>query len=161
MSHDVNTSNAGPTSATVSPAKLRILLACGVKDYDGMAGKATDLPAWSPEGLAAMGLSRRPSIGNWSSPVSQSRPGRWRRHCTPGGLAHRTACRSSLTARTPNPGMCSPVTGSWMRPLRPGDEIAGRLAGCTAPEHVVANSYADVRPIVESAAEVSVSDERR
>jgi hypothetical protein len=30
MSHDVNTSNAGPTSATVSPAKLRILLACGV-----------------------------------------------------------------------------------------------------------------------------------
>jgi len=40
-------------------------------------------------------------------------------------------------------------------------EIAGRLAGCTAPEHVVANAYADVRPIVESAAEVSVSDERR
>jgi hypothetical protein len=30
MSHDVNTSNAGPTSATVSPAKLRILLACRV-----------------------------------------------------------------------------------------------------------------------------------
>jgi hypothetical protein len=30
MSHDINTSNAGPTSATVSPAKLRILLACGV-----------------------------------------------------------------------------------------------------------------------------------
>ena len=40
-------------------------------------------------------------------------------------------------------------------------EIAGRLAGCTAPEHVVANACADPRPIVESAAEVSVSDERR
>jgi len=30
MSHDVNTSNTGPTSAAVSPAKPRILLACGV-----------------------------------------------------------------------------------------------------------------------------------
>ena len=30
MSHDINTSNAGPISATVSPAKLRILLTCGV-----------------------------------------------------------------------------------------------------------------------------------
>jgi hypothetical protein len=30
MSHDINTSNTAPTSATVSPAKLRILLACGV-----------------------------------------------------------------------------------------------------------------------------------
>jgi hypothetical protein len=43
----------------------------------------------------------------------------------------------------------------------PATKFAGRLAGCTAPEHVVANRYADVRPIVESAAEVSVSDEGR
>ena len=34
-------------------------------------------------------------------------------------------------------------------------EIAGRLATCPAPEHVTANAYADVRPIMESAAEIS------
>ena len=34
-------------------------------------------------------------------------------------------------------------------------EIAGRLAVCPAPEQVVANAYADVRPIMESAAEMS------
>ena len=34
-------------------------------------------------------------------------------------------------------------------------EIAGRLAGCPAPEHVVANAYADVRPIVEAAVDLS------
>jgi hypothetical protein len=34
-------------------------------------------------------------------------------------------------------------------------EIAGRLAGCPAPEQVTANAYADVRPIMESAAEIS------
>jgi hypothetical protein len=34
-------------------------------------------------------------------------------------------------------------------------EIAGRLAACPAPEHVTANAYADVRPIMESAAEIS------
>jgi hypothetical protein len=34
-------------------------------------------------------------------------------------------------------------------------EIAGRLAACPAPEQLVANAYADVRPIMESAAEMS------
>jgi hypothetical protein len=33
-------------------------------------------------------------------------------------------------------------------------EIAGRLAECPAPERVRANAYADVRPIMESAAEI-------
>jgi hypothetical protein len=33
-------------------------------------------------------------------------------------------------------------------------EIAGRLADCPAPEQVRANTYADVGPIMESAAEI-------
>jgi hypothetical protein len=33
-------------------------------------------------------------------------------------------------------------------------EIAGRLADCPAPEQVRANAYADVRSIMESAAEI-------
>ena len=36
--------------------KCMILTYASQQDYDGMAGKATDLPAWSPEGFAAMGL---------------------------------------------------------------------------------------------------------
>ena len=39
-------------------------------------------------------------------------------------------------------------------------EIAGRLAGCPAPEQVAANAYADVRPIMESAAEIELLIER-
>jgi hypothetical protein len=36
--------------------KCMILTYASQQGYDGMAGKATDLPAWSPEGFAAMGL---------------------------------------------------------------------------------------------------------
>jgi hypothetical protein len=36
--------------------KCMILTYASQQDYDGMAGQATDLPAWSPEGFAAMGL---------------------------------------------------------------------------------------------------------
>jgi hypothetical protein len=250
MSHDVNTSNAGPTSATVSPAKLRILLACGViagqlfvgvaalraltrdgfgpqpslpqpaepgdlgwiqvtnfvvpgllptafavgmwlvlhprrvrhlgSDPEGclrggarrrwrfvpdpslasapgaqgtlddlrqprrrlsealrrsrsrgevhemhdldlrvaaglclMAGQANDLPAWSPEDFAAMGAFmeavNRELVESGESIAARA----WLRRCTPGGLAYRAACRSSLTACTPTPRTRWPVTGSW------------------------------------------------
>jgi hypothetical protein len=34
-------------------------------------------------------------------------------------------------------------------------EIAGRLAACPAPEQVAANAYADIRPIMESAEELT------
>ena len=35
--------------------KEMILIYASQLDYEGMAGQATDLPAWSPEDFAAMG----------------------------------------------------------------------------------------------------------
>ena len=35
--------------------KYMILTYGSQQDYDGMAGQATDLPAWTPEDFAAMG----------------------------------------------------------------------------------------------------------
>jgi hypothetical protein len=46
MSHDIE---AG------APRKEMILIYASQLDYEGMAGQATDLPAWSPEDFATMG----------------------------------------------------------------------------------------------------------
>jgi len=84
-----------------------------------MAGQANDLPAWSPEDFAAMGAFmeavNRELVESGESIAARA----WLRRCTPGGLAYRAACRSSLTACTPTPRTRWPVTGSWK--LRPGD----------------------------------------
>jgi hypothetical protein len=142
--------------------KCMILTYASQQDYDGIAGQANDLPAWLPEDFAAMGafmdavnrqlvesgeLIEGPGVG-----------------CA---AAHQAAWRTEQRAvrhHGPYADTQDALAGYW---IVEGDsfdlatEIAGRLVGCTGPEHVVANAYADVRPIVESAAEVSVPDEGR
>jgi hypothetical protein len=49
------------------------------------------------------------------------------------------------------------LAGYWIVECESFDratELAGRLADCPGPEHVRANAYADVRPIMESATEI-------
>jgi hypothetical protein len=142
--------------------KCMILTYASQQGYDGMAGKATDLPAWSPEGFAAMGLFKEA----FKRQLVESGESIEARAFAAPLHTRRLGVQSSLpfVIERPvrrNPGCARRLLDRGMRPLRPGDEIAGRLAGCTAPEHVVANRYADVRPIMESAAEASVSDEGR
>jgi len=98
MSHDINTSNAGPISATVSPAKLRILLTCGVIAGSLFVG-VTVLQALTRDGFDL-------------SP-------------------HRL-----------------PPAELWRLGLDPDHQFRS-------------DCYAEVRPIAESAAEVSGSNERR
>ena len=42
--------------------KYMILTYGSQQDYDGMAGQATDLPAWTPEDFAAMGAFMTTSL---------------------------------------------------------------------------------------------------
>jgi hypothetical protein len=62
VSHDINKSNAGPTSATVSPAKLRILLACGVIAGQLFVGVA------ALQALTRDGLNSQPSLPQPAEP---------------------------------------------------------------------------------------------
>ncbi|HYT25350.1 MAG TPA: hypothetical protein VEP73_02550 [Actinomycetota bacterium] len=50
--------------------KYMILLYGSQQDYDGLAGKATDKPAWSAEDVAAMSSSWSRSPRSWWSPGS-------------------------------------------------------------------------------------------
>ena len=75
--------------------------------------------------------------------------------CTRGGWARRTACR--FVTDGPYAETQEVLAGYWIVECDSFDratEIAGRLAECPAPERVRANAYADVRPIMESAAEI-------
>ena len=100
--------------------KYMILTYASQQDYDGMAGQATELPAWSPEDFAAMAAT----LGSFNTELAEGWRARRdppsRRRCTPDVSALRTACRSSPTVRTPRPRRCSPVTGSWNAPASTG-----------------------------------------
>ena len=70
--------------------KYMILTYASQQDYDGMAGKPTDRPAWSAEDFAAMGEfmeSFNKDLASWS------RPARWPLRSSPGGSSSSTASR--------------------------------------------------------------------
>ena len=137
--------------------KFMILTYGSQQDYYGMAGQATDLPAWTPEDFAAMGAF----MADLNQRLTES-----------GELVESRALAAPVhTRRVQNGPAGTPIVtdgpyaetqevlaGYWIVECDSFDratEIAGRLAGCPAPEQVVANAYADVRPIMESAAQLS------
>jgi hypothetical protein len=76
-------------------------------------------------------------------------------HCT-----HQTVCAERRAVRDRWPIRRDPevLAGYWIVECDSFDratEIAGRLAACPAPEQVAANAYADIRPIMESAEELT------
>ena len=122
--------------------KYMILTYASQHDYDGMAGEASDGQAWSPEDFAAMASFMETRA--LAAPVHTRRLGAQR------GVSFVTDGPYAETQEV--------LAGYWIVECDSFDratEIAGRLAGCPAPEQVVANAYADVRPIMESAAEMS------
>ena len=65
--------------------KYMILTYGSQQDYDGMAGVASDLPAWTARGLRGDGqLHGGAQRRSWRAPASSSRPGRCRLRSTPG-----------------------------------------------------------------------------
>lgn len=63
--------------------KYMILTYASQQDYDGMAGQASDQPAWLPEDFAAMGTFMEAFNNDLAASGDWWRRGRWSRPCTP------------------------------------------------------------------------------
>ena len=135
--------------------KYMILTYGSQQDYDGMAGRASDLPAWTPEDFAAMGAF----MADLNQRLTES-----------GELVEGRALAAPVhTRRVQNGPDGTPVVtdgpyaettevlaGYWVVECDSFDratEIAAEFANCPAPEHVRATAVADVRPIDEYAAD--------
>ena len=135
--------------------KYMILSYASQQDYDGMAGRASDLPAWSADDFAAMASfmqvfnAELAESGELVETRALAAPVHTRRLGASNGVPFVTDGPYAETQEV--------LAGYWIVECNSFDratEIAGRLAACPAPEHVVANAYADVRPIMESSAEI-------
>jgi hypothetical protein len=139
--------------------KYMILTYASQQDYDGMAGQASDKPAWSGEDFAAMDqfmqsfneeLERSGELvetRGLAAPVHTRRVGSGLR----GGVPVVTDGPYAETQEV--------LAGYWIVECESFDratEIAAKLAKCPAPEHVAANAVADVRPIVETADDLAL-----
>jgi hypothetical protein len=136
--------------------KYMILTYASQQDYDGMAGQSGDQPAWSPEDFAAMTAfmaafnTELAEAGELVETRGLAAPVHTRRLGAQNGTPFVTDGPYAETQEV--------LAGYWIVECDSFDratEIAGRLSACPAPEHVVANAYADVRPIMESAADIA------
>jgi hypothetical protein len=135
--------------------KYMILTYGSQRDYDGMAGQAADRSAWSPEDFAAMAVfmeafnTELAETGELVETRALAAPVHARRLGAQNGVPFVTDGPYAETQEV--------LAGYWIVECDSFDratEIAGRLAECPAPDQVRANAYADVRPIMESAADV-------
>ncbi len=136
--------------------KYMILTYGSQADYDGMAGLATDTPAWSGEDFAAMGTfmeafnTALEESGELVETRALAAPVHTRRFGAKNG--------ESFVTDGPYAETQEVLAGYWIVECESFDracELANRLADCPGPAHVVANAYADVRPIMDSAEEIS------
>jgi hypothetical protein len=139
--------------------KYMILTYASQQDYDAMAGKADDVPAWPGEDFAAMAAFMESfnreltesgelvETRGLAAPVHTRRVG--------------SALKTGVPVVTDGPYAETEevLAGYWVVECDSFDratEIAARLADCPAPEYVRARAVADVRPIMESADEIGL-----
>ena len=128
--------------------KYMILTYASQEDYDGMAGQATSKPAWTGEDFGNMGAFMEAFVSELaaSGELVETR-----------GLAapvhtRRLSMRDGAPVVTDGPYAETEevLAGYWIVECVSFDratEIAAKLSGCPAPDHVRATAYADVRPI--------------
>ena len=135
--------------------KYMILTYGSQADYDGMAGLGSDTPAWSGEDFAAMGAfmeafnAELEASGELVETRALAAPAHTRRFGARNGATFVTDGPYAETEEV--------LAGYWIVDCASFDrasELAAKLADCPAPEHVRANAYADIRPIMESADEI-------
>lgn len=135
--------------------KYMILTYASQRDYDAMVGKSGDQPGWSPEDFAAMGAFMEAfnreleESGELVETRGLTAPVHARRLATQGGVPVVTDGPYAETTEV--------LAGYWIVECESFDratELAARLAACPAPPDVAERAYADVRPIVESRAEL-------
>jgi hypothetical protein len=135
--------------------KYMILTYASQQDYDGMAGKPGDIPAWSAEDFAAMtefmdALNKDlTDSGELVETRALAAPARTRR----------LAARQGLPVITDGPYAETQevLAGYWIvecDSLDRATEIASRLSSCPVPEWVTSSAVADVRPVLESETEL-------
>jgi hypothetical protein len=135
--------------------KYMILTYGSQQDYDGMAGKATDKPAWSAEDFAAMVAF----MESFNNDLEESGELVETRGLTAPVHTRRLRLQDGVPVVTDGPYAETQevLAGYWIVECEGFDratEIAARLASCPAPEHVAATAVADVRPIADSAADL-------
>ena len=130
--------------------KYMILTYASQQDYDGMAGKDTDKPAWTAEDFAAMGAFMEKfnndliESGELVETRGLAAPVHTRRVGSKDGAAVVTDGPYAETQEV--------LAGYWIVECESFDratEIAARFGDTPAPESVRATAYADVRPLVE------------
>jgi hypothetical protein len=135
--------------------KYMILTYGSQEDYDGMAGKATDKPAWSAEDFAAMVAFMQ----SFNKDLEESGELVETRGLTAPVHTRRLRLQDGVPVVTDGPYAETQevLAGYWIVECASFDratEIAARLTSCPAPEQVAATAVADVRPIADSAADL-------
>jgi hypothetical protein len=137
--------------------KYMILTYASQRDYDALAGKAAEEPAWSAGDFAALGEF----MASFNSDLAESgelvetrglaAPVHTRRIRLQGGVPVVTDGPYAETQEV--------LAGYWIVDCESFDratEIAARLSHTPGPAEVAARAFADVRPIAESQAELEL-----
>lgn len=130
-----------------------MLLTYGTQeDYDGMAGKPTGKPAWTPEQFQAMvefmtALNRKlEDTGVLVETRGLDAPVHTRR------ITHNSG--ENVVTDGPYAETQEVLAGYWVidcESLDRATEIAMELSACPGPEHLVNGAYIDIRPISDGA----------
>ena len=137
--------------------KYLILTYGAQRDYDEMSGKPTDRPAWEPAEFAAMGAFMEAlnqeliDSGELVETRGLAEPLHTRR------VAPDLATGLPVVTDGPYAETQEVLAGYWIVDVDGFDratEIAARLNACPAPAHVRAGAYADVRPLMETRADL-------
>ncbi|MGI8329718.1 YciI family protein [Actinomadura scrupuli] len=134
-----------------------ILMYGSQRDYDALAGKAGDLPAWSAEDVAAMGAFMESFTGD----LVESGELVDTRGLTAPVHTRRIQLKDGVPVVTdgPYPETQEVLAGFWIVDCESFDratEIAARISNCPSPGGVYADNVVDVRPVAESRAEMDV-----
>jgi hypothetical protein len=134
-----------------------IMMAGSQRDYDMLAGKTTDSPAWSPEEIAKL----HEFMGEWNNELVESGEFVDARGLAAPVHTRRVQLRDGVPVVTDGPyaetqevlaGYTIVECDSFDR----ATEIAARLANTPHPEHATLSQewYVDVRPIGEGGGEL-------
>jgi len=137
--------------------KYMILIHASQQDYDALAGKATDTPAWSAEDFAAMNAF----MASFNTDLVASGELVETRGLTAPVHTRRVQLQNGMAVVTDGPyaETAEVLAGYWIVECDSFDratEIAARLATCPAPAGVAQAAMADVRPIAESGTELDL-----
>ena len=137
--------------------KYMILTYASQRDYDGMAGRPAQEPVWSADDFAAM----TSFMESFNKELEESGELVETRGLTAPVLTRRLRLRDGAPVVTDGPYAETEevLAGYWIVECESFDratEIAGRLANCPAPPEVAATAVADVRPLVDSRADLEL-----